>query len=103
MLLIMSAYSAQLNNLEAFLDNLAASIWLRDNYQKTSMSTINTHANIVINLNEGFGWGVEILIFTYLNLPIGTTKPRIEYFMYIVEGIERRLSSINSMLAYSSR
>lgn len=41
--------------------------------------------------------------FTYLGLPMGTTKPRIEDFSPIVDRIERRLTACSSLLSLLGR
>lgn len=36
--------------------------------------------------------------FTYLGLPMGTTKPRVEDFTPLMDRIERRLSACSSLI-----
>jgi hypothetical protein len=41
--------------------------------------------------------------FTYLGLPMGTTKPRVEHFAPLVNRVKRQLTSISSMLSYAGK
>lgn len=54
-------------------------------------------------LAQSFGCNTETLPFTYPGLPMGTTKPKIEDFLPLVERIDRRLSGTSSMLSYGGR
>ena len=54
-------------------------------------------------ISRTFGRQIGSLPFTYLVLPLGTTKPRIEDFTPIMDRVERRLSSCFSFLSYSGR
>jgi hypothetical protein len=38
--------------------------------------------------------------FTYLGLALGITKPSLEYFLIMVQGVQRRLCGINDFLNY---
>ena len=50
-----------------------------------------------------FGYKVGSLSFTYLGLPMGTTKPCIEDLIPIMDRVERRLSACSTWLSYSGR
>jgi hypothetical protein len=41
--------------------------------------------------------------FTYLGLPMGTTKPLVEDYTPLMDIIERRLTTCSSLLSYSGR
>jgi hypothetical protein len=45
-----------------------------------------------------FGCKIQRMSFTYLGLPMGTTKPRVEYYAPLMNRVERQLTSISSML-----
>jgi hypothetical protein len=49
------------------------------------------------------GCMVESMPFTYLGLPLGTTKPLIQDFMPILSRVEKRLMGIASLTSYSGR
>jgi len=64
-----------------------------------------------INVNEGrfdllsrtFGCAKGTLPFTYLGLPLGLTKPRVEDFTPLVNKCERRLASVSTFLSQAGR
>jgi hypothetical protein len=41
--------------------------------------------------------------FTYLGLPLGTTKLRIEDFAPVLDRVERKLTACSTLLSYSRR
>jgi hypothetical protein len=46
------------------------------------------------------GCKLQGMSFTYLGLPMGTTKSRIEHFTPLMNRVERRLTSISNMVTY---
>jgi len=52
-------------------------------------------------LANTFGCQIGSLPFTYLGLPMGTTKPHFEDLTSIMDRVERRLSACSSLLSYS--
>lgn len=50
-----------------------------------------------------FGCTVGTMPFTYLGLPMGTTKPRVERYGPIMNNTERKLTSISSMLTQAGK
>ncbi|WVZ64664.1 LOW QUALITY PROTEIN: hypothetical protein U9M48_014158, partial [Paspalum notatum var. saurae] len=55
----------------------------------------------MVHLSRTFGCQIGSLPFTYLGLPLGTTKPRITDFTPILGRVERRLSACSVYLSYS--
>jgi hypothetical protein len=102
-LIVLPADEIQLNSLKNSLHNFSLSTGLKVNYSKTSLIHINISAEICQTLANNLGCKAESLPFTYLGLPMGTTKPRIEHFINITERIDRRLSGIASLLSYDGR
>jgi hypothetical protein len=43
------------------------------------------------------------LPFTYLGLPLGITKPNVEFFLPIVQRVERRLNGIADFLDHGGK
>ena len=66
---------------------------------------------ILLNIDEGeanrltalLGCKIGQLPFTYLGLPLRTTRPRIVDFMPLVDTLERRLTASSCMLNQGSR
>jgi hypothetical protein len=52
---------------------------------------------------NAFGYQIGSMPFTYLGLPMGTTKPEIKDMSPLVARIERRLSSTHSFISYGDR
>lgn len=50
-----------------------------------------------------FGCTIGVMPFTYLELPLGTTKPSVEDHAPIISKIERRLSLTGTFLALARR
>ena len=102
-LLIMEADPCQLDVLKKTLHEFTISTGLCVNYHKSCMLPINISAERVQQLAEGFGCIVGSFPFTYLGLPMGTTRPRLIDMMPLVTRMERRLTASSSLLAYGGR
>jgi hypothetical protein len=50
-----------------------------------------------------FGYQIQGMPFPYLGLPMGSSKPRVEHFAPLMDRVERRLSSISSMLTHAGK
>jgi hypothetical protein len=50
-----------------------------------------------------FGSRIQSMPFTYLGLPMGSTKSRVEHFAPLMNRAERQLTSISSMLTYAGK
>jgi hypothetical protein len=50
-----------------------------------------------------FSYKIHVMPFTYLGLPMGTTKPRVEHYAPLMNRVERQLISISSMLTQASK
>ncbi|WVZ76610.1 hypothetical protein U9M48_024573 [Paspalum notatum var. saurae] len=102
-LLILEADARQLFCLKALLHSFTVSSGLKVNYSKSSMIPVNVTEDKMVILSRTFGCQVATLPFTYLGLPMGTTKPRIEDFTPLMDRVQKRLSTCSSFLSYSRR
>jgi hypothetical protein len=102
-LLIMQAEGQQLFFLKALLNSFADSTGLKVNYKKSQMISINVDDGKMQRLAGTFGCMIGTMPFTYLGLPVGTTKPHMEDLTPLMDRVERRLSTCSSLLSYSSR
>ena len=75
-LLKMQADPMQLFFLKSLLNTFAESTGLKVNFSKSSMFSINVTETTMINLAAVLGCQTGSLPFTYLGLPMGTTKRR---------------------------
>ena len=94
---------SQLIALKEMLDVFYASTGLKVNFQKSTMVPLNIDNEEAIRLAAVFGCSLGTLPFTYLGLPMGTTKPRIIDLMPLVDRMERRLTASSAMLNQGSR
>jgi hypothetical protein len=93
----------QLLVLKKALQNFSLSSGLNVNYQKSSLVPINVPEDNVAQLAAAFGCQIASLPFTYLGLPLGTTKPKIQDLTPIVTRLERKLTSISCFLSQGAR
>jgi hypothetical protein len=102
-LLLLQADARQLVFLKALLHSFAESTGLQVNYTKSHIYPINVPQEKMVILAGMFGCDIGSMPFTYLGLPMGTTKPRIEDLTPIMDKVERRLSACSTWLSYSGR
>jgi hypothetical protein len=102
-LVIMEGCARQLFTLKALLNTFASSTGLRVNFAKSMMVPINMTDARVHHLAATFGCSVGSLPFTYLGLPLGLTKPKVDDFMPLVTRCERRLVSTSLFLTQAGR
>jgi hypothetical protein len=75
-LLIMQADSTQLQYFKALVNDFAMSTGLKVNFNKYIMIPINVTDDKTSSLAVEFGCQIGSMPFTYLDLSMGTTKPR---------------------------
>ena len=102
-LIILPACHTQLLALQNILATFSSITGLRVNYAKSSLVPINVTTDRCTELADIIHCKPESLPFTYLGLPMGTTKPKLEHFINILERIDRRLCGISNMLSYDGR
>jgi hypothetical protein len=99
----MPADVAQLNRLKDILRLFSTSTGLQVNYHKTTIVPINIDTDHAQALAQSFGCKVESLPFTYLGLPLGTTRPSVNDLMPLVTKLDKILSGISSLMTYTGR
>lgn len=99
----MQADARQLFCLKAILNTFASSTGLVVNFSKSLLVPINVSSEKMMILAGTLGCQVGSLPFTYLGLPLGTVKPRIEEFAPLLDRVERKLSACSTFLSYSGR
>jgi hypothetical protein len=102
-LLVLQADASQLFFLKVLLNSYETASGLKVNYRKSQMMPINVSPEKMQHLANTFGCQIGTLPFTYLGLPMGTTKPRIDDLLPIMDRVERRLSACSTWLSYSGR
>jgi hypothetical protein len=102
-LLIMEACPKQLFFLKAILNSFATSTGFRVNYNKSNMYPINVNPEKMEILSRTLNCQIGAMSFTYLGLPLGLSKPRIQQFLPLIQRIEKRLSCSSNFLSQAGR
>jgi hypothetical protein len=94
-------------NLELFstsvLRSLSRSTGLKVNFKKSCLILINLDEIKIAQLAQVFGCQIGSFPFTNLGFHMGTTKPKVDNFLPIMNKIERRLSTITTWLTMVGR
>jgi hypothetical protein len=101
-LIIMLEEARQLFTFECLLHTFAVSTGLKVNFNKcyiVPLKVVEQKVNILVGT---LGCLVESLTFTYLGLPLGTTKPVIQEFLPLPSRIERSLMGISPLTSLQS-
>lgn len=102
-IIIMKADQREVFCLKALLNLYATYTGLKINFHKSCMIPINTNNDTMEILAGTFGCSIGRMPFTYLGLPLGTTKPTISDFAPLIDRVERRLPSTTIHLNYGQR
>ena len=102
-LIIMPAKSHQISHVMETLKIFSDFTGLQVNFHKSSLVPINISDEKATQLANILGCKKESMPFTYLGLPMGSTRPKVEEFMPMVPRLDRRLSGIATMMSYSGR
>ena len=102
-ILFLAAKDDELVALKNMLLTFQQSTGLKVNFAKSSMIPLNMPNEEADRLAAILGCKIGQLPFTYLGLPLGTTRPRIIDLMPLVDSLERRLTASSSMLNQGSR
>jgi hypothetical protein len=99
----MQADARQLFCLKAILNSFATATGFNVNFGKSVIVPINVNPGKMKILAATLGCQIGSLPFTYLGLPLGTTKPKMEEFAPLLDRVERKLSAASTLLSYSGR
>jgi len=102
-LIVMEGCAKQLFALKAILNSFASSIGLKVNFAKSMLVPINMPDQKAHHLAATFGCLVGSFPFTYLGLPLGLTKPKIDDFLPMVTRCERRLCNTSLFLTQAGK
>lgn len=102
-LLILPGDARTLFNLKGLLRPFLDSTGLHVNFHKSFLVPINISEARALHLARTFGCKVGSMPFTYLGLPLGTTKPSFQEFSPLLSKIEKRLTGISNLLSYHGR
>jgi hypothetical protein len=99
----MEADVAQLHHLTEVLQTFGNTTGLRVNYAKSNLIPINIPETRVHLFTSTLNCQLGAMPFTYLGLPLSTTKPKKECFLPLIQCIQRRLPACTMYLNYGSK
>lgn len=99
----MPADEQHVMHLKTLLHQLSHSTGLFVKFSKSTMVPINIDQHQGTHLANCFGCKTESLPFTYLGLPLGTTKPSVRDLLPVIARIDKRLSGVASLMTYAGR
>jgi hypothetical protein len=99
----MEACPVQVQLIKSIIDEFASATGLTVNYQKSGLIPITCPDDLSVSLAQILQCHLGSMPFTYLGLPLGTTKPTIDDLSPIVDNIERRLNACSRFLTYAGR
>jgi hypothetical protein len=88
-IVLMKAYQRQSLCLKAILETFAQSTGLRVNYSRSGMVPLNMSQEKTEIMTSVFGCKMQEMPFTYLGLPMGTTRPRVEHYEPVMNKMKR--------------
>ena len=92
-IIVLPACETQATTIKQILSDYATSIGLKINFHKSTLITMNCDLAKTQDIANIFGCVIGKLPFTYLGLPLGTTRPTIVELMPLVCSMERRLTA----------
>jgi hypothetical protein len=102
-IVIMEACPVQVTLLKNLINEFAEATGLRVNFQKSNMIPINCSEEVAANLASILECQIASMPFTYLGLPLGTTKPTVQDLSPLLDDVERRLNACSRFLSYAGR
>ena len=84
------------------LDDFSISLGLKVNYSKSDMYPIIV-SEARMQLTKAFNCQLGTFLFTYMGLPLGLTKRRMEHPMTLVTRVGRRLQTCSAFLTSAGR
>jgi hypothetical protein len=102
-IVVMEACPTQVTILKNMINLFAEATGLTVNFQKSNMIPINCSDEVAVNLAGILECQIATMPFTYLGLPLGTTKPTVQDLSPLLDSIERRLNACSRFLSYAGR
>jgi hypothetical protein len=102
-LVVMRANANDLMCLKAILLSFTESTGLKVNFNKSFMMPTNMDDSRLTHFANALSCKKGQLLFTYLGLPLGITKPSLEHFLPMVQRVEKRLCGIVDFLDYGGK
>lgn len=92
----------QVRFLKQMLQDFAQSTSLKVNFGKSSLIHMNLEDNEVQALATALECQIGVMSFTYLGLPLGTTRPAVQEWMPLLNGLSTFLSYAGRLIIVNS-
>lgn len=102
-LIIILACTNQVTVMKNILADYVASIGLHINFHKSTIVPINTASDLCQSIADIFGCKIASMPFTYLGLPLGTTKPMVLDLNPLVCRAERQITATMLLMSHASK
>ena len=102
-IVVLPACLLQAAKLKQILEDYATSIGLKINFHKSTIFPINTPGDKCNALANLFGCTQATMPFTYLGLPLGTTRPTVLDLTSFVCKAERKITAAMSLMSHAGR
>ena len=102
-LIVLPAVDDQIMAFKEMLEKFALSMGLKANFSKSSLIPMNMTDDEGLRVAGLLDCEVGSIPFTYLGLPMGTSRPTICDLLPLVDRIDRRLSASSCLLNQGSR
>jgi hypothetical protein len=102
-IVVMEACQVQVALLKNLITDFADATGLKVNFQKSNMIPINCSDELADGLAHILECQIATMPFTYLGLPLGTTKPTVQDLSPLLDNVERRLNACSRFLSYAGR
>jgi hypothetical protein len=93
-LIILEASTTQLFFLKGILQSFSDSTDLKINFSESMMVPINLSNEKLNHLARTFGCATGSFPFTYLGLPLGLSRPKVDDFLPLISKCEKRLNYV---------
>ena len=100
---VLPASVSQAQVLKSILVDYATSVGLKINFHKSTLVPINSDPVLAGEIAAIFGFSIGNMSFTYLGLPMGTTRPSVTDLMPLVTSVQRKVPAAASLLDYGSK
>jgi hypothetical protein len=102
-IVVMEAFQVQVALFKNLITDFADATSLNVNFQKSNMILINCSDELGDGLAHILECQIATMPFTYLGLPLGTTKPTVQDLSPLLDKVGRRLNACSRFLSYAGR
>ena len=101
--MVIEADAKQILCLKSVLTTFYNAIGLKVNYHKSNMIPINLNEESALHFTQTMQCQLSKFPITYLGIPLGIHKPRVEHCLPLVNRIAAKLNGVATFLTYAGR